>query len=161
MSLVHDIEISTDLTPKQVNDIMAAAVNPTSRDENSLRLSGLFAITGKLKGPGQSVTGEDYGFHPTLNVVFEIYSSEGEDYLGGMRAMMRATMALLQHEPGDAVMLFNGERTVLQRINGKLMLNEAWDNWVAHAQVLSEITLPYELRHLRSPALEEHAPTVA
>lgn len=162
MSLIHNLEIATSLTPAQATDVMTRAIQPDRHDQNSLRVSGMFGIAGSLGDYVSDLTYEYYGFRPTLNVTFEVYSREDEDFLNGMRMMMRAAMSILQHDSGDAVMLFNGERTMLQRINGQLLLNAAWDNWTAHAKLLPEVTLPYKLRSLASPALEEEVePAIA
>lgn len=159
MSLFHSLEIATGLAPEQVVNIMSDRLAPESRDENSLRVSGLFVIINRSTGLGQSVIEDDFGFRPNLSVVFEVYPEE--DYAGGMRAMMRGAMALLEHEAGHAVMLANGERAMLQRLEGNLLLNERWDNWTAHAQLLPEVTLPYQLGFVASPALDESVPTSA
>lgn len=153
MSLGYNLDIATDLTPSEVTDIMADALAPHKHNDAALKLPGLGIISNRPGNYSQTVVAEDYGFRPTLNVIFEIDANE--DYIGGMRAMMCGVMALLRHESGDAVMLFNGERTVLQRIGGKLLLNEKWDNWTAHARLLPEVTLPYELCFVPSPALDE------
>ena len=157
MSLVHSLEMASALEPAEAVGVMTHALADASRDENSLRAPGLFAVVTRPRALGQSVVEDDYGFRPTLSVLFEVYPNE--DYLGGMRAMMRAAVALLGHDAAaEAVMLFNGERTVLRRAGGELLLNERWDNWKAHAKLLPEVTLPHELRFVPSPALEEHAP---
>lgn len=171
MGLEYNLEIASGSTPERVMQVIAdklgcAANDPRLQQRSrgiNLNLQGLIiAVTAiREQSLGQVVIEEDYGFRPTIYIGFQLFTETDvdADYEAGMRAMMRATMAVLQHESGDAVLLFNGERTVLQRMSGKLQLNENWDNWTAHARLLPEVTLPYELCFVASPALEEAVPT--
>lgn len=67
--------------------------------------------------------------------------------------------ALLSHATGNAVMLANHEHVILRQRDGKLVLNEGWEEEIAPQ--ISAAGLSYELQQLCSPALEEHAPTAA
>jgi hypothetical protein len=62
--------------------------------------------------------------------------------------MTRAIAVLLGQSDGDAVLVFNGEITKLQRIGGELAIDSKWD-----LSVLDEMTLPYQMRPLVSPLL--------
>jgi hypothetical protein len=78
------------------------------------------------------------------------YSKEPEHYDDFRQIMLDATLLLLEHAQ-DAVLLFNGETIVMQRLNGKLAFNSdyhIWDDWLESG---SKVTIPFERRPLPSP----------
>ncbi len=65
----------------------------------------------------------------------------------GERTLIRAVMTLLQKVTGNAILLFNYENLVLQRINNQLIFNQdMWEEWTANE--LEKVNLSYELKQL-------------
>jgi hypothetical protein len=60
-------------------------------------------------------------------------------------------MELLRQVSGEALLLFNGERIVLQRLGGQLLLNQEFNPWIT--SFLPLVTLPYDLKNIPSPLL--------
>jgi hypothetical protein len=65
--------------------------------------------------------------------------------------MLQATMLLLEHAQ-DAVLLFNGEIIVLQRLGGHLTFNSDHPMW-EEEWLRSWLPLPHERHPLPSPLL--------
>lgn len=150
MASEYSLVISTDLAPIRALHIVSKGLGLKWEDSNTY-LVGLGVLVGATSqgGLGQSVIEEAFGFRPDISVLFRI--NPKEDHEKGRHTLLRATMELLRQIPGDAVLLFNGENIILQRIEGQLVLNEEWGNWTASQ--LTEVTLPYELCNLPSPLL--------
>jgi len=139
MALEFDLSIDTELGPMEALSILSEGLNLEWTQE--LRLRGPAAIIGAFsKRPlGQSVIAEEFGFRPTIDVWFRI--SPKEEYQIGKNTVLRATVELLSKLSGDAVLLFNGEELVLQRIGMQLLIDKEWGVW--HQESLAEITIPY------------------
>ena len=92
---------------------------------------------------------EGFGFTPTLLVGFRFHTNT--DFAAFSEIMFQATMLLLEHAK-DAVLLFNYEIIVLQRLSGKLVFNadyQMWDDdWLK-----GRLPLAFERRPLPSPLL--------
>jgi hypothetical protein len=95
----------------------------------------LFGINNLLIGSceeselSKSIIEEDFGFRPSFYVWFRIRSNDDEDRKG--RAMMTEIVLEVLHQiPGNAVLLFNGETMVLQRIAGEVTLTPIWHNLI-------------------------------
>jgi hypothetical protein len=71
------------------------------------------------------------GFVPNRSIAFRIYYSEDED--NGARITAQVTANLLAREPGDAVLLWNGETPMVKRINGEIVAYEGWSENVTPA----------------------------
>ncbi len=145
MAVEYDLNIATELEPIQALHIISDGLNLKWRTDTLLERPGIQVSAIPSPELRQSVIEEEFGgFRPTIFVLFRIFPNA--DYEGGIRILRQATMELLRQVPGDAVLLFNGETIVLQRLGGKLMLKEGWGNW--NASELADVTLPYELRKL-------------
>lgn len=94
---------------------------------------------------------EAFHFSPDLGVAFRL-NPNSADYVEGRRVLLRVAMLLLEHSR-DAVLLFNGEYIVLQRLGGQLVLNADYGDWADGFKLEPEIRLPHEIRSLPSPLL--------
>ncbi len=97
-----------------------------------------------------------FGFKPTLRVGFVLDSLD--DYEIGKTTLLKTVIRLLQEIPGDAVLLFNYESLVLQRIAGELIFNQTLQTW--SKSEISEVTSDFHMAPLRSPLLTNNSPRV-
>ncbi len=151
MALEYDLHLTTSTKSKQALEMIAGGVTGLSWSEDD---SFLFDVTVTITATNsraltQSVIEEAFHFVPTLRVGFRFVNNT--DHGRARRLMLQATMLLLEHAQ-DAVLLFNGEIIVLQRLGGQLVVNseyEIWDDdWLK-----SKLTIPFEQRPLPSPLL--------
>ncbi len=66
----------------------------------------------------------------------------------GIRTMITTVDTLLTYDTSDLVLLYNGDSTILQRINSTLILNDT-DFWRPEYRAL--LTLPYTMEQLPLP----------
>jgi hypothetical protein len=149
VAIEYDLEFASEFEPTVVLDIVAEKLS--FKWWKHSHLIGIGLIMGAYKSSkiselSQSCFEEAYGFRSNLSVWFRL--DKFDRYHEGYRNMMRATTLLLSYIPGNAVLVFNGEITVLQRINGELALNSKFN-----PSPPDEVTLPYEMRALASPLL--------
>ena len=102
---------------------------------------------------GQAFMQSEFGFAPTVDVWFRINSRQDEEM--GKQTLLRAVALLLDRFPGDAVLLFNGEHVVLQRLGGSLSFNNNFSKLLSYwpKSELAVESLSYEWRSLTSPLL--------
>lgn len=148
MSLWFGLDLSATLNAASAIRLLAQRFDLRQSDETHLAREGIF-IWAHDKARGHlsvEVIEDAFHFTPTLYVGFELYNDLG-DYNENERLMIRATMLLLEHG-GDAVLLFNHEETILQRLlGGKLVLNEGAMDWDT---LESEVYLPHDRRQIPS-----------
>ena len=83
---------------------------------------------------------ESFFFHPSVVVSFRL-NALGDRFAGRHR-IIQATLTLLECSSGDAVLLFNGETVMFQRLDGRLTLNRVEGFWTSEA--LDMVPRPYE-----------------
>lgn len=98
----------------------------------------------------QSTIEEGFGFRPEAQLFFRM-ASDPEERRVGYRTMLEVIVGVLQQEAGQAVLLFNGETILLQRLTEELTLNRDWQPWQNNS--LDLMTLPYKMQSLPSPLL--------
>lgn len=149
MALEFSLEAAMDVEPNHALHLIADTIGVSWADQD--HLSGLGVRISAINGTDlrKLVIADAFQFVPSLSVGFRVQPKE--NYQEGKHTVLRAVMVLLDHFSGDAVLLFNGEDVVLQRLNSSLVINNYWSQW-STAQ-LAEIDQPYELRTLISPLL--------
>lgn len=98
----------------------------------------------------QATIEEGFGFRPEAQLFFRMASGPEERRVG-YQTMLEVVSEVLRQELGQAVLLFNGETILLQRLAGELILNKDWQPW--QNESLELITLPYKVQSLPSPLL--------
>jgi len=158
MSLDYELRIVTNWQPQQVSELLATELDLQWGEENRLFNSGVIAAVFPEKERTQSLMLELYGFQATIDVWFRLKKREDEDL--DKETLLRASMLLLGKLPGDAVLLFNYERTVLQRLQGILVFNSQPATW-QEAELAAGVTSPYYIEPLRSPLISDELPALA
>lgn len=128
MSLDYTLSIATELTPAQVAALLVSLAG-WREDEVDLWGRGVNARVLEESGLSREIIEEDFGFSPSVGVVFHVVPGQG--YEEGFAAMMRAVALLLSRVTGDAVMLKSAELMVLQRRKGHVTLSAQWSGNLA------------------------------
>ena len=154
MATEYELDMATDLKTSQALELLSRHIGGltlTWNGKNSDYLLGStieIDISEPFKSWQETIT-EGFDFIPTLLVGFRFKTNT--DFDAFSKIMLQATMRLLEHAE-DAVLLFNYEIIVLQRLGGKLVFNsdyQLWDDdWLR-----SRLALPFERRPLPSPLL--------
>jgi hypothetical protein len=151
VALEYELELSTNMGRTQALEMLARQVDGLEWDEDSSLLFGstITVHTSESDRLSRKVIERGFHFEPTLSVVFRFVSNT--DFNSFKQIMLRATMLLLE-QAQDAVLLFNYEIIVLQRLGGQLTFNadhHLWDDdWLK-----GRLTVPFERRPLPSPLL--------
>ena len=152
MALEYELELSTSLSPTQAMEALARQLNTLAWGEGRfvLRDTTITICAMKSLEITQRVIEHAFHFIPNLSVEFRFISNS--DYDSFKQTLLQATMLLLEHAQ-DAVLLFNGETLVLQRLGGQLTFNADYHLWEDDDWLRSRVTLPFERRPLPSPLL--------
>ncbi|MEA5567632.1 SitI3 family protein [Anabaena sp. UHCC 0399] len=149
MALSYGLELETDLSPKQVLHILAQKLDLKWQQE-TLHGSGVMINSHIEDEDNQLLFAEKLGYNPSVFVGFRV--NPNQDFEEGMRTMIRACMNLLTQIKGNAVLLFNYETIVFQRINHELIFNqEMREPWIDAE--MTNLNTPYKLQSLVSPLL--------
>lgn len=146
MGLDYIIDIETDLEQQRALRLIADAlgIEPTDKTDIDTPILSIF-VTETIESRRETVE-EGFGFTPTLTVDFTFSPETDEDEESGRHDMMRAVMTLLHNTDGNAVLQFNYDYPLLERTNGRLVLNGDWKEWTSYG-LLNDVTLPHEVRH--------------
>jgi hypothetical protein len=114
---------------------------------------GLIITLTDLSSRSQNLYEEVFDYLPTVHVGFRLQVNSRKEKEEQYRQneemkslMMQTVIYLLEQESGDAVFLFNGEITVLQRFKGELSLSEKYFGpGKPGAFPLELVTLPYKI----------------
>jgi hypothetical protein len=138
MSLDYHLHIVIDLDATKVLYSLVDKFDLSwNTDKTCLIKPGLIISANKelvLPWTGRSPIEDDFGFRPTVNFTFRVQpepTSLEKNYVEAIRTVLKATFALLDFRPGNAVLLLN-ELVILQRIKGELLLNQSWTEWTSY-----------------------------
>lgn len=152
MAIEYGIFLSTESSAlsllETVHDLSGL---PWSRDRTFLDALGVQVSAHACHRSWREIIKEGFGFGPDMGVGFRL-AKELDERAAGYRSMIETVAHLLRRESGPAVLLFNYEIILLQRLGGELTLNRDWQTWQRDG--LDLMTLPYGLRSLPSPLLE-------
>lgn len=151
MALEYDLYLSTPVRPDHALELLASRIAGLDwSDDGSCLVDATGTLTARQPhSRTKSLYEELFCFSPTLGVGFRFVS--GTDYDRFKDIMLRATMLLLEHGQ-DAVLVFNGETIVLQRLGGKLAVNSGYDIW-DEDWLKNRIAAPFEWRAVPSPLM--------
>ncbi|MHC5771272.1 MAG: SitI3 family protein [Nostoc sp.] len=149
MALSYGLELETDLSPKQVLHILAQKLD-LKWEQETLLGSGVIINALIEDKDNQLLFNEKFGYKPSVFVGFRV--NPNEYFEEGMRTMIRACMNWLTQIKGNAVLLFNYETIIFQRINYELIFNqEMCEPWI-DAEIVN-LNTSYKLQSLVSPLL--------
>ena len=122
MSLDYALKLRTRTEPAKVLEAARSALEAAggTRTDPAV-LVGIAPAT----PIGRDVIREALGFEPDLSVLFKV-ASRTEPREAAVRAVLAASLRLLEAEGGDAALLFNGETVVFVRRSGAFTLDEGF-----------------------------------
>jgi hypothetical protein len=156
MALEYELDLSTSVKPPQALEMLSSHIGGlvlTWNGKNSYYLLGP-TIEIDVSEPSRNwpeTIKNGFRFVPTLLVGFRFKLKSDTDYDTNGQIMFQAVMFLLEHAQ-DAVLLFNYETIVLQRLGGQLTFNSDYPIW-DEDWLRNSLTIPFEYRALPSPLL--------
>lgn len=152
MALDYDLELSTDITPGYAIEMITSRIPGLARERDDSRLFDATVIISAISEPEHTRVMIEEGFHftPTVSVGFRfVMDGDNERF---REVLLQASLLLIE-QARDAVLLFNGEQVILQRLGGKLAFNADSGLWRDEAWLRRKVQAPFELRSLPSPYL--------
>lgn len=128
-------ESATSLEPMEVLNLVATQLglewSIDRKHQNKPCLKGSALVVGAEKLPFQTFIQKKYGFRPTVHMWFRLNRYK-QRYEVARALMMQVVQLVLQHDLEDGVLLFDEStlNTVIQRISGKLIIDEQSTNWI-------------------------------
>ena len=157
MSLDYELRIDSTWDSVELLSFLKESLNfQQEESEKNLWIPGIWLRSSRETEKNQTMMHSWFGFKPTLIVAFVLNSIH--DYEIGKATLLKTVVRLLQEIPGDAVLLFNYESLVLQRIAGELIFNQTLQTWPKSE--ISAVTSQFHLAPLRSPLLTDDSPQV-
>lgn len=152
MSIDCTIQIETTLLPEEILKFAAQAHNAEIKQWSggfSYSIDGISPSAHRERSEtGKKMMLNYYGFTHNMVVSFQLYSSE--DPTRKRENLKKGIISILGNVEGNAVVLWMNERTILERLNGKTLI-EAKPDWNWLAEAYDEAGLKYERKPLRSP----------
>ena len=145
MALEYMLRTATNLEPERVLDFFASTLD-LKKEPDQISGSGLIIYASPESELGRSIINDEFHFTPDVRVTFRL--DKFDDMEVGKIKFLRGTLELLSRTPNNAVLLFNNEDVILQRVGGRLILNDKSSFWTP--EHLSEVRLPYEMRSIAS-----------
>ncbi|CAD5945290.1 hypothetical protein PCC9214_02198 [Planktothrix tepida] len=157
MSLDYELRLETNFNSNNIYDILSNQFDLQPGEDQRLFNSGIIIGVSPEKPATQYLMLENYGFKPTIDVWFRL--KHQDEKILGKQTLLNVSILLLSQISGDAVLLFNSEKTVLQRISGVLIFNQKPETW--QDSELSQVELNYHVKPLKSPLLGDPSPKIA
>ena len=126
MALTYSLKIEDNINISDIKKILATTPGFNEKNDEVEATDILVNITNP-GGLSVQVVENDFKFTPAVTISFRISKFAEPDIL--YKRFMQAVWPILKATKGDAVVLFNGEETVLHRKKEKLYLNEIDNFW--------------------------------
>lgn len=132
MSTDYTLNIATDQEPKDLFRFLLETCNFVQLSEKVAEkndvLGSVYSRTGTRRSNEvvRSIFQKAHGFTPNVAVLFE--PGRSEDFTSNDRFtnILQSIITLLDHFPGNAVLLYNSDQAILRRINGHLQIDIKW-----------------------------------
>jgi hypothetical protein len=128
----YSLEIEAKKEPDELFELLVQECGFTKTSEEVVEKDGVIAgvsvtsDTGPRDKMGRSIFQQAYGFNPTVRIWIKPSSSKEFTFSENYLTILQSVVFLLEHFSGNAVLLCNGEQTVLQRMNGHLQIDVKW-----------------------------------
>ncbi len=147
MPIDYNLEIESQLSPKELIEIIIQSGNFERRDEVFFYTEGLVGLISTTSEQSKEIIQEYFNFRPTLTINFSPdQSAEDEVYYEAMRKGLKTFMDILKDEGGDAVCLMEGESVVFTRILGRLIVNSNKFYEADAVWTFDQIPFPYDTK---------------
>jgi hypothetical protein len=152
MALDYTLHLSTSVKPRQAWERLAGRIAGLawSEDDSCLFDETVTITAMDSRALTRSVIEESFQFVPNLWVGFRCAKFADQDTFA--RVLLDATLLLLE-DSKEAVILFNGEFIILQRLGGQLVFNADSGLWHDEKWLKGRLTVPFARRPLSSPLL--------
>lgn len=145
MALEYTATLGGEVQPEEVLDWFSSVAG-LKRDKEKIIAADMEILIYETVGLASLVIEDEFDFPPSLSISFRL--NKFGDPVSMRKQIVRAVSALLQNTYEDAVLLFNGQTVILQRINGRLALNHVEGFWVDEVKEL--ITGSYKFEDIAS-----------
>jgi len=150
MSINYYLDILASSEPDQILDLICNQLSLENFDEKTFLFPGLIGRVSMCRESSKDLTEEAFGFRPTLYISFlPIHNSD--EYVQARNLIIKISMMVLNHEPGNAVLSREYEQVLFQRLNGQLVLNSQYFVLENELNRVEDINLPYTIQELQFP----------
>jgi len=152
MAIEYDLYLSNNMKPEQLMEMLLGRIEELAWAEDKSFLTGPTMSVGTYepRKSRQEAMEAGYGFAPALLIWFRRKFDAKPGRFAEL--LLEITLLMLEHTQ-DAVLLFNGEITVMQRLGGRIAFNAETNPGRDEAWLRSHFPLPFECRPLPSPLL--------
>lgn len=151
MSLDFTLLLNTTSEPVEILFLLAEASASARSGSPELTLAGLWMTCFVVDAKRRDHVRAAYGFSPNVGLEFVI--SAGDLHQKGRESLARVVAQLLSKCKDQAILLFNGEQTVLTRLGSDVLVDEAWAEWLLETTAFSCNLLPARVEKLSSPLI--------
>ena len=147
------LESATSLEPMEVLNLAATQLglewSTDHKHQNQPCLKAPALVIGAVESKSPNFLIEQkYGFRQAFHMWFRL-NRHKQGYEAAGPLMMQVVNLVLQQDPADAILVFDEGETVdvLQRIAGKLTINERWSSWREVDSLRSLVDVPTTTSH--------------
>ena len=151
MALEYDFYAAADITREEFLTFLAQTMSaPISHDY--VRGDGLQATAHRETPEEEASTVNEFGFPERISATFRFANLASEQLTDQNTVLMiRTVLAFFDRYPGSGVLLFNGERVVLQKLDGDVELDSDWEDFSLDG--MAEVIAGLSQRPLPQPFL--------
>jgi hypothetical protein len=130
MSLFFTFYGEADVSSAGLQKVVVAVVGGAVRSQNTIFSPGMNVTVHHVgDGADEDSTGRYFGFVERITATFNFDNSAPADLTERNTVLMVATvMAIFDSHPGRGVLLFNGDRVVLERLDEGITFDGDWED---------------------------------
>jgi hypothetical protein len=154
VSLFYTFYGEAELTSGDLQNLVATAVGGTVSPTGTIFCDGMNITAHHVDhNDDDDSTGKYFGFEERITATFNfdnLATLEVRDR--DIALMVVAVLAILDASPGRGVLLFNGDRAILQRLDDDVEFDSDWDDWSEVSDV-APLVARHVVRLLNQPLL--------
>jgi hypothetical protein len=153
MATEYSLELDTDRSPASIVDLLSRRPGLILVEPGRLHGNGLLISCIHMSEFGRNISEEAWAISPAVSVRYRrtaLPDDTPEDSSPQEEEVVGSSIALMTHLQSDAVLLLNGERTVMLYRGGKLTLNCDFMGFWTLPDRLTWVTIPYTIESVPS-----------
>ena len=154
MSLFYTFYGAADAIPAEFRTLIAETVGAREVSADTVIRDGMNVTVHRVaEDDPEDSTGKYFGFTEHISATFTFDNlAPPEERDGNVVRMVAAVLAVLEAWHGPGVLLHNGERAVLQRLDDGIEFDSGWDEW-AEIDGVAPLMSAHVTRRLGQPLL--------
>jgi hypothetical protein len=152
MAIEYLLYSAASVSLEELQTFFAGAVGGDIGHGGTVFREGMYVTVFRVPEDERDSTIPQFGFEHLITATFHFSNLADQQTEARNTALMVAAVLAFFHRYGHGVLLFNGERVVIQHLTEETVFSHEWDEWL-EAQEVAPLIVGHRIDNLPQPLL--------